>query len=134
MSCKNKTARFLRFSVFGALALFFLWDMNIRFSFSEEIRYQSGDRRDPFIPVNQKAAPGSAEVGIKVEGIIYDSKGRSIVVIHGEPYKAGDSVADHKIVAIYPSKIVASLKGVESEYWISNEEKELAEAKKNKGT
>ncbi len=108
--------------------------VNPRFSFSEEIRYQSGDRRDPFVPVNRSVTPGSTEIGIKVEGIVYDPKGKSIVVIHGEPFKVGDSVADQKIIAIYSSRIVASFKGVESEYWISNAERELAEAKKNKGT
>ena len=131
MLLQNKAYQLLRSATVGLFAMLLLLGVNTRFSFSEEIRYQSGDRRDPFIAVNRTIAPGSVEAGIKVEGIIYDVNGKSIVVIRGEPYKVGDVVGDQKIVAIHQSKIVASLKGVESEYWISSEEKELAQAKIN---
>ena len=95
------------------------------FSFSEDIRYQSGDRRDPFIPITRKPV-ALAEIvqitGIQIEGIIYDPHGKSMVVIHGETYKEGDSVDDQKILKIYSSKIVTLVQDAQREYWIPGSE------------
>ncbi len=127
MRQQNKSVAFAAIagSFFGGLLFFCL--LNPMFSFSEEIRYQSGDRRDPFIPVNRNNPVSTVVSGIKVEGIIYDKNGKSLVVIHGEMYKVGDTVDGQKIVAIYPNKIVAQAKGVNSDYWISGAEQQLAQ-------
>jgi len=100
--------------------------LNPAFSFSEEIRYQSGDRRDPFVPIRRNAAIAATINAFKIEGILYDRKGKSLVTIHGETFKVGDIVNEQVIVAIHPNKIVVELKGVQSEYWISGSEEDLA--------
>lgn len=122
----------MRMLFFIGISIFCIMLMNTGFSFSEEIRYQSGDRRDPFIPVSRVAVIGNAEVDLAVQGVVYDPSGRSFVVINGESYRQGDTVGDKTIVAIYQSKIIVSIKGVENEYWISSAEKEISEAKKKK--
>ncbi len=104
--------------------------LNPGFSFSEEIRYQSGGRRDPFLPINSasvQTAAYAAEVTIVVEGIIFDKKGGSVVVIKGEAYKVGDTVEGRKVTAIYPSKVTfQDQDGKQNDYWISESEKQLS--------
>lgn len=104
------------------------------FSFSEEIRYQSGDRRDPFIPVTRNVVASSSSGEIQVEGIIFDPRGQSMVVIHGDMYKVGDEIGGQKITAIHTNKIIVSANGTENEYWISNAEQQLAQNQENKKT
>ena len=100
--------------------------LNAGFSFSEEIRYQPGGRRDPFVPIRRNAVIAATINSFKIEGILYDRKGESLVTIHSETYKVGDTVNEHKIVAIHPNKIIVELKGVQNEYWISSSDEDLA--------
>ncbi len=116
-----------------ALALIFvsaLTILNPGFSFSEEIRYQSGGRRDPFVPIKAGAVQTvaqAAEVAIVVEGIIYDKKGASVIVVKGDAYKVGDTVEGRKVTAIYPSKVTfQDQDGKQNDYWISESEKQLS--------
>lgn len=116
----------------GLAAVFFIVAtlLNPGFSFSEEIRYQSGGRRDPFLPIKSgsvQTVAQAAEVAIVVEGIIYDKKGASVIVVKGEAYKVGDTVEGRKVTAIYPSKVTFQDKdGKQNDYWISESEKQLS--------
>ncbi len=94
-----------------------------RFSFSEEIRYESQGRRDPFESVNEAEATSSqpAAKDIVIEGIIYDSKGKSIALISGDAYRVGDVVADKKILEIKATSIVVALGDQLNEIHISPE-------------
>lgn len=116
-----------------SLALIFfsaLTILNPGFSFSEEIRYQSGGRRDPFLPIKSgsvQAVAQAAEVAIIVEGIIYDKKGASVIVVKGDAYKVGDIVEGRKVAVIYPSKVTfQDQDGKQNDYWISESEKQLS--------
>ncbi len=103
------------------------------FSFSEDIRYQAGERRDPFIPITREpaaVAENSQISGIQIEGIIYDPLGESLVVIRGETYKEGDSVDNQKIIKIFSSKIVTLVQDSEREYWIPGSEPKLIQKDK----
>lgn len=119
---------------FGCLFSFlclgcFLSTVNPSLSFSEEIRYQSGERRDPFVAIDRAASTAvNSETGMKIEGILFDPSGKSMVVIGGETYKVGDLVGDQKIIAIQSNKIIAMSKKGETHYWISSEEQKLAES------
>lgn len=110
---------------FSALVIF-----NPGFSFPEEIRYQSGGRRDPFMPVKStplQAVGQTPQVSIVVEGIIYDKKGASVIVVQGDAYKVGDTIEDRKVTAIYPSRVTfQDQDGKQSDYWISESEKQLS--------
>lgn len=113
--------------IFAAVLILFFGIISAGLSFSQEIRYQSGDRRDPFVPIDRTAPTASSVSGIQIEGILYDPKGKSMVVIQGQMYKEGDLIGKQKIVSIRSNKVVILAKGVETEYWISSTEQELAQ-------
>ncbi len=106
--------------------------MNGSFSFSEEIRYDSGSRRDPFVPVKEQKAVAKPRgvTDILVEGIVYDQKGKSIVIIHGEAYSVGQMIGPQKLVEVHPRKIITEMDGKRLEYWMAGDEHELSKTKK----
>lgn len=109
-----------------ALMMFSFLFSNPWFSFSEEIRYDSGGRRDPFVPVSQNQVSQTLTSGFQIEGIIYDPKGVSIVIVHGDPFKVGDTVSGQKIIEIDPRKIIVLAGKRKIEIWMSDDEKKSA--------
>lgn len=106
----------------GALILLVLTVAAAGLQAQDEITYDSGKRRDPFIPINPEAADLVSSTGVKLEGIIYDPNGRSMVVISGKSYQAGDMVGEVKILAIYKDRIVISENDEEKTLWMREEE------------
>ncbi|HOW87736.1 MAG TPA: hypothetical protein P5561_05600 [Candidatus Omnitrophota bacterium] len=106
----------------GALILLVLTAAVAGLYAQDEITYDSGKRRDPFIPINPEAADLVSSTGVKLEGIIYDPNGRSMVVISGKSYQAGDMVGEVKILAIYKDRIVISENDEEKTLWMREEE------------
>lgn len=99
---------------------------NSGFSFSEEIRYQAGGKRDPFIPINTVVVEATAEQTVNIEGIIYDRNGASVVVVDGEPYRSGEMIGDLKVGEIHSSHVIIEAKdGSRQEYWISESAEQL---------
>ena len=77
--------------------------------------YDSGDRRDPFVPV----VSGSGRIlsgeklntsfeNITLGGIIYDARNpkNSLALINGEPYGVGARVMEFVIVNIESTKVI----------------------------
>lgn len=94
-------------------------------AFADEIRYDSQNRRDPFIPL---VGPGGALMlkfnpgDLNIEGIIYDPKaGGSLVLINGEFYKEGQSVGKATIVSIFKDRVVLRQDDEEKTLWIREE-------------
>ncbi len=88
--------------------------------------YDSGKRRDPFIPLTGEEdaqVSGSSAGAIKLEGIIYDPGERSVAILNGNTYRAGDSIGDTKIVKILKDHVVISIEDEEKKLWIREEEK-----------
>src|SRR5437588_34548 len=84
-------------------------------AFSEQIHYDSGNRRDPFTPL---LGPGAArnsksKSDLHIEGIIYDAKSSSLVLINGEFYKAGDKVNNATVVSIFKDRVVLQMEDAE---------------------
>lgn len=108
----------------------------ISVAFAEEIRYDSGARRDPFIPLigegGMLAAKGFDPNGLNVEGIIFDPIEGSMVLINGELYKQGDHVLNANIINIFNDRVIFSQDDEEKTIWIREEIVE--EAKKEHGT
>lgn len=92
---------------------------------AEEIRYDSGNRRDPFQPLvgpgALTAALGPASGGIEIEGIVYDPKGGSYAVISGEIYREGESLNGIKLVQILSDRVVFLQEGEEVVIWLREE-------------
>lgn len=84
---------------------------------AQEIPYERGERRDPFIPLI--SADGSMQVmitgtgGLEIEGIIYDPGSESLVLVNGEFYRIGDVVQEASVVSIYKDKVIFDRDGEE---------------------
>ena len=89
-----------------------------------EIAYDSGRRRDPFVPLKGEERLASASSsGVKLEGIIYDPGDRSMAILNGKTYQTGESVGDAKVVKIQKDHVVISIGGEEKALWIREEER-----------
>lgn len=92
---------------------------------AEEIRYDSGGRRDPFIPL---VGPGGivkygfkAAGQFKVEGIIFDPIEGSYALINGEFIKEGDSIGNAQLISILKDRVVLSVNKDEQVVWLREE-------------
>lgn len=94
-------------------------------AFADEIRYDSGNRRDPFLPlvgpggmVLQKFNPGD----LNIEGIIFDPRGSgSLVLVNGEFYKEGQTVNKATIMSIFKDRVIFRQDDEEKVLWIRDE-------------
>lgn len=74
---------------------------------AEEVAYRSHGRRDPFTPLVTLAAKTSAGLtgiesveDVTIEGIVYDPKHGSVVVVNGAVMKEGEESGSLKVVQI----------------------------------
>ncbi len=92
--------------------------------FAGEIRYDSGGRRDPFKAL---IGPGgtltykSNPSDLNIEGIIYDPKGTSLVLLNGEFYRQGETVKQSKIISIMKDRVILSHEEEERVLWLRDE-------------
>jgi type II secretory pathway component PulC len=115
---KNKTIR----SFFGVVLL--LIAVPGAFAASE-ILYDSGNRRDPFVPLDggENVLVSAASSGVRLEGIIYDPGEHSMAILNGKSYQKGDVMGDATVVKIWKDHVVISVEGEEKTLWIREEEK-----------
>lgn len=97
-------------SVFLALAAISMTVVLCGTVLATEITYDSGRRRDPFVPLpaDDSAATASSS-GIKLEGIIYDPNGQSMAVLNGQTYQVGDVAGDATVLKIQKDLVVISV-------------------------
>jgi len=125
MYASTKSRRFfvyLTFIFLGSLAIAFGFLPSVRGT--EEVRYASGARRDPFIPL---VGPGGIVVktfdptDLKVEGIIFDPNQGSLVLINGEFYKQGERVKNATLISIFKDRVILSQDDEQKVIWIREE-------------
>jgi len=92
--------------------------------FAKEIEYDSGSRRDPFIPligpegmIKTKMQTGD----IVIEGIIFDEQSGAVALINGELYRAGDTVNNATIIQIFGDRILLKQEDEEKTIWLREE-------------
>ena len=92
---------------------------------AEEISYDPGKRRDPFVPITgeESTLATGASSGVKLEGIIYDPGKQSMAILNGKTYQAGEAVGDATVVKILRDHVVISVGGEEKKLWIREGEK-----------
>ena len=74
------------------------------------VAYDSGNRRDPFIPLTGgDNSDASLSSGVKLEGIIYDPAGQSMAVLNGKTYQPGDVVGDATVLRVKKDYVVISI-------------------------
>ncbi len=116
----------LRNAYFFCVA-FFLWTLFFAFgiidsesrAFSEEPAYDPHGRRDPLIPLvtlTAKASTGLAAVesieDVTIEGVVYDPKAGSVVVVNGSVMKEGEESGNIKVLQIMSDGAWFSINGV----------------------
>ena len=90
---------------------------------ADEITYDAGKRRDPFVPLNPEDGDLASSSGVKLEGIIYDPGNRSMVILNGKTYQTGEAVGDATVMNILKDHVVISQGGEEKTLWIREAEK-----------
>ena len=94
------------------------------------VKYESGERRDPFTPL---IGPGGMVLqefnpnDLKVEGIIYDPLKGSLALINGEFYKKGDVLKEITITKILKDRVVVTKDNEEKVLWIRDESEQQGE-------
>jgi hypothetical protein len=99
------------------------WMLSVSLFAADELTYDAGKRRDPFVPLNSEDGDLASSSGVKLEGIIYDPGDRSMVILNGKTYQAGETVGDATVLKILRDHVVISEGGEEKTLWIREEEK-----------
>lgn len=94
---------------------------------AEEVAYDAGKRRDPFIALTAEdgGASSASSNGLKLEGIVFDPGSRSMAVINGKSYQEGEAVGEATVTKILKDHVVVSVAGEEKTLWIRDEETSL---------
>ena len=122
------------------LALLVVFSFQIfSLALGEEIRYDKGNRRDPFQPlVGPHAFRGAADMGkeaLPLEGIVFDPEKGSYAVIGGDIYREGESIDGAKLIKVFPDRVVLLQASDQIVIWLreeileSSQKKEKANAK-----
>ncbi len=94
-----------------------------RLTAADPVVYESGGRRDPFVPLigpgGLKPEKGSED--LEVQGIIFDEKSESLVLINGDFYKAGQRVGSAVVISIFKDRVILSQDDKEKTLWIREE-------------
>ncbi len=108
--------------------IFFLWILLSAFGiimpvgvFADGPAYQSHEKRDPFTPLitsTSRQSPGLMSIeqmdDLTVEGIVYDPRKGSIVILNGTVLKEGEEIGGIKIKKIEKSGVRLILNNVET--------------------
>lgn len=101
--------------------IFLGWIMALTFIFlapaqGQEYKYYSKGKRDPFIPLvtgEAKAGLGLQAVedidDVRVEGVIFDPNGKSIVVLNDEILKEGDKMYNVEVLRINRNSVTIKI-------------------------
>ena len=108
---------------------FFLWILSLSFGMicdveaatsGDETLYNAHGKRDPFVPLitlTTREAAGLLGVEnideVVIEGIVYDPKHGSVVIVNGSVLKEGEDLGNVKVIRIKPEGVALSVNGVE---------------------
>jgi hypothetical protein len=110
------------------IRIFFLWIVSSVFgiimsvsAFADGPAYTAHDKRDPFTPLvtsSSRQSPGLMGIErideLTVEGIVYDPKNGSVVILNGTVLKEGEELGGVKITKIEKSGVRLLLNGTET--------------------
>ena len=103
---------------------------------AQEIRYDRGNKRDPFQPlIGPHAFRGGAGVSketFPLEGIVYDPQKGSYVLIGGSIYREGESIEGAKLIKVFPDRVILLQESDQIVVWLREEILESNQKKKEK--
>ena len=94
------------------------------FLHANEVRYDSGGRRDPFMPLVAEGgliSQGFDPAGLNIEGIVFDPPFGSLVLINGEFYKQGQTVNGANVISIMKDRVILSQNDEKKTLWFREE-------------
>lgn len=98
--------------MFSAAGLLFVSLFSTITVAEETSSYDSGSRRDPFIPLVmpdgrliQLQAQGTRP-DLAIEGIMYDENGISYAIVNGEVVNVGDTIAGWQVLKVLKDRVV----------------------------
>lgn len=87
---------------------------------ADESLYNPRGKRDPFMPLvslNSRSSGGITGVenegDVVIEGIVYDAKKGSVVIVNGVVLRSGDEVGSVKVLKIQPEGALFLINGAE---------------------
>ena len=88
---------------------------------AEENLYSSHGKRDPFFPLVSQARRESAGLlgvqnveDLEVQGVVYDPKNGSVVIVNGSVLREGEEMGSVKILKVTPEGAEFLVNGVEA--------------------
>jgi hypothetical protein len=101
------------FAICTLLLICHLYFVICHLSFAQEgFIYDAKGKRNPFIPLVTadgrllKLEKEEGQVGLLLEGIIYDKHGLSYAIVNGEVVKIGDIISDYRVLKIEKNKVI----------------------------
>lgn len=98
-------------------------------SLESGFNYDSKGKRDPFLPlvsadgrILEPQTQKETDKAVKLEGIIYDSRGMSYAIINSKIAKVGDMVGGYQVLRIRPQKVILTMAGQEFEVELKKED------------
>lgn len=94
----------------------------------QQFAYDARGKRDPFIPLVTpdgrfiKLEKKETNLGLLLEGIIYDERGLSYAIVNGEIVRVSDEVAGYQVLKIEQNKVVFIKSGQTMEIELKEEE------------
>jgi type II secretory pathway component PulC len=91
---------------------------------ADVIKYDSGERRDPLIPLigpNAVIEKTKHKMDIDLQGIIIDREQGSMVLIDGEFYREGDRVGNMNVISIFADRVIFSQDDEQKIIWLREE-------------
>jgi len=109
-----RTKRVRIFSLEFFLLLVLSMGTVISLAYAQGFIYDDKGNRDPFIPLVGPGAPvkekGALDItsisDVRLEGIIYDERGGSLVMMNGIIVKEGEEIGAAKIESVGPKKVI----------------------------
>lgn len=102
---------------------------------AEEIRYDSGSRRDPFIALvgpEGVIKQSFNSSGLNLEGVIYDPKSGSLALINGQFYRQGDHVEQAILTRIQKDRVTLTKDEEQKILMLRDENEEEGKKKSDK--
>ncbi len=121
----------VRSGIVLTLALIFLSVLNGKIAKADEVAYDSGGRRNPFIPLTASGQFSEMSAGskdLRLEGVIYDPRQQSLAIFSGKAYREGEKIGEVVILKIYKNKVDIRTDTEEQTLWLHGDEKNPAEA------
>ena len=110
-------------AVLGSVLCVFCFCVGASLLHAEDVTYDSGKRRDPFVALKDDGSGNSpaSSSGFKLEGIIYDPGSKSMAILNGKTYQVGEAAGEATVKAILKDHVVISVAGEDKTLWIRSE-------------